>query len=150
MSTAFSFDIFLSHNVNDKPRVRSLAEHLRAEGLRVWFDEWAIKPGDDIYLAVEDGLEAARVLVLCLSEHALGSDWVKMERSTVLFRDPSNKGRRFIPLLLDDCKLPDSLRRFKYVDFRMEDEGAFLELVEACRVAGEESLAINYVNLSSG
>jgi len=142
MSTAFSFDIFLSHNVNDKQRVRSLAERLRAEGLRVWFDEWAIKPGDDIYLAVEHGLEAARVLVLCLSEHALGSEWVKMERSTVLFRDPSNKGRRFIPLVLDDCKLPDTLRRFKYVDFRREAEAAFLELVEACCVADEESLTI--------
>lgn len=142
MSTAFSFDIFLSHNVNDKQRVRSLAERLRAEGLRIWFDEWAIKPGDDIYLAVEHGLEAARVLVLCLSEHALGSDWVKMERSTVLFRDPSNKGRRFIPLLLDDCRLPDSLRRFKYVDFRLEAEAAFLELVESCRIADEERPSI--------
>ncbi|MDI1277976.1 TIR domain-containing protein [Methylobacter sp.] len=143
MSTAFSFDIFLSHNVHDKPRVRSLAERLRAADLRVWFDEWAIKPGDDIYLAVEHGLEAARVLVLCLSEHALGSEWVRMERSTVLFRDPSNKGRRFIPLLLDDCKLPDSLRRFKYVDFRQQAEAAFLELVEACRVADDRSPSIN-------
>jgi hypothetical protein len=95
MSTAFSFDIFLSHNVNDKQRVRSLAERLRTEGFRVWFDEWVIKPGDDIDLAVEHVLEAARVLVLCLSEHALASDWVKMDRSTVLFRDPSNIGRRF-------------------------------------------------------
>ncbi|WP_292436510.1 TIR domain-containing protein [Methylobacter sp.] len=149
MSTAFSFDIFLSHNVNDKQRVRSLAERLRAEGFRVWFDEWAIKPGDDIYLAVEHGLESARVLVLCLSEHALASDWVRMERSTVLFRDPSNVGRRFIPLLLDDCKLPDSLRRFKYVDFRQEVEGAFLELVEACRVADQESPAITDISQSS-
>jgi len=147
MSTAFSFDIFLSHNVNDKPRVRSLAERLRAAGLRVWFDEWAIKPGDDIYLAVEHGLEAARVLVLCLSEHALSSDWVKMERSTVLFRDPSNVGRRFIPLLLDDCRLPDSLRRFKYVDFRQEAEMAFLELVEACRLADDRTPSINTVGM---
>jgi GTPase SAR1 family protein len=147
MSTAFSFDIFLSHNVNDKQRVRSLAERLRTQGLRVWFDEWAIKPGDDIYLAVEHGLEAARVLVLCLSEHALGSDWVKMESNTVLFRDPSNVGRRFIPLLLDDCKLPDSLRRFKYVDFRQEAEGAFLELVEACSVAEEKSPSINATSI---
>jgi len=43
---------------------------------------------------------------------------VELERSTVLFRDPSNEGRRFIPLLLADCKLPDTLRRYKYVDFR--------------------------------
>ncbi len=34
-----------------------------------------------------------------------------MERSTVLFRDPSNQGRRFIPLLLADCELPETLRR---------------------------------------
>ena len=72
MTTAFSFDIFLSHNTNDKHRVRSLAERLRVEGFQVWFDEWVIKPGDDIYLAIEHGLEAARVLVLCLSDNALG------------------------------------------------------------------------------
>jgi hypothetical protein len=35
-----------------------------------------------------------------------------LERSTVPFRDPANAGRRFIPLLLADCKLPDALRCF--------------------------------------
>lgn len=29
----------------------------------IHFDEWIIKPGDDIYLAIERGLEAARVQV---------------------------------------------------------------------------------------
>ena len=33
--------------------MRRLAERLRGAGLRVWFDEWSIKPGDDIYLAIE-------------------------------------------------------------------------------------------------
>ncbi|MBI4768804.1 MAG: toll/interleukin-1 receptor domain-containing protein, partial [Deltaproteobacteria bacterium] len=42
----FPFDVFISHNSKDKPRVRPLAEKLRANGLQVWFDEWAIKPGD--------------------------------------------------------------------------------------------------------
>ena len=97
MSTEFQYDVFLSHNQADKPRVRRLAERLRAAGLRVWFDEWVIQPGDDIYLAIERGLEAARTLVLCLSPAALGSDWVSLECSTVLFRDPTNAGRRFIP-----------------------------------------------------
>lgn len=89
MAESFEFDVFLSHNKADKPRVRKLAERLRAAGLRVWFDEWVIKPGDDIYLAIERGLETARVQVLCLSPAALGSDWVTLERSTVLFRDPT-------------------------------------------------------------
>src|SRR5581483_9586394 len=133
MTKKFSFDVFLSHNSRDKARVRRLAERLKRARLRVWFDEWIIKPGDDIYLAIERGLEAARVQVLCLSPAALGSDWVALERSTVLFRDPSNVDRRFIPLLLADCELPDALRRYKYVDFRQEENAAFEELLNACR-----------------
>jgi hypothetical protein len=38
MADSFSYDLFLSHNPKDKPRVRRLA------ALRVWFDEWIIKP----------------------------------------------------------------------------------------------------------
>ena len=51
-----------------------VAPRRRAAGLRVWFDYWIIQPGDDIYLAIERGLEASRSLVLCLSPAALGSD----------------------------------------------------------------------------
>jgi hypothetical protein len=142
MSTAFQYDVFLSLNRADKPRGRALAERLRSAGLRVWFDEWVIKPGDDIYLAIERGLEAARVQVLCLSPDALGSEWVALERSTVLFRDPTNHGRRFVPLLLSDCVLPDTLRRYKYVDFRDEAQGAFDELLGACIEEAEEILRL--------
>jgi hypothetical protein len=49
MPDRFTYDVFLSHNSKDKPRVRKLAEDLRDAGLRVWFDEWVLKPGDDIY-----------------------------------------------------------------------------------------------------
>lgn len=139
MSDAFAYDCFLSHNSRDKPRVRRLAERLKAAGLKVWLDEWVIKPGDDIYLAVERGLESARVQVLCLSTAALGSDWVSLERSTVLFRDPANAGRRFVPLLLEDCELPDTLRRYKYVDYRGEAQAAFDELLSACREEAESA-----------
>jgi hypothetical protein len=118
MPDTFQYDVFLKPNKADKPRVRRLAERLRAAGLRVWFEEWVIQPGEDIYLAIERGLEASRALVLCLSPAALGSDWVGVERGTVgrgnlPFRDPANAGRRFIPLLLADCKLPDTPRRYK-------------------------------------
>ena len=102
MTTEFQYDVFLSHNSADKSRVRRLAERLRTAGLRVWFDEWIIQPGDDIYLAIERGLVASRTLALCLSPAALGSDWVWLERSTfgrgnLPFRDPANAGRRCIP-----------------------------------------------------
>jgi len=137
MPPDFAFDVFLSHNSKDKPRVRRLAERLKSAGLRVWFDDWIVRPGDDIYLAIERGLEVARVQVLCLSPAALGSDWVTPERSAVLFRNPTNSDRRFVPLLLADCELPDTLRRYKYVDFRDETQAALEQLLAACRAEKE-------------
>nr|VFJ91104.1 MAG: TIR domain-containing protein [Candidatus Kentron sp. LFY] len=139
--TGSTYDVFLSHNAADKPRVRRLAKRLQDAGLEVWFDEWVIGPGDDIYLAIERGLEAARVQILCLSPAALGSDWVTLERNTVIFRDPANKHRRFVPLLLADCQLPDTLRRYKYVDFREESDAAFEELLNACTPLGNRLLS---------
>lgn len=128
----FAYDIFLSHNNHDKPRVRRLAERLREAGLRVWFDEWVVKGGDDIYLSMERGLAQSRVLVLCMSAHAFGSDWVRTESRSVLFRDPANQERRFIPLRLESCEVPDSIRRFKALDWWDEDEGVIEELAVLC------------------
>lgn len=126
MTTSFDYDVFLSHNDADKPRVRRLAERLRNAGVKVWFDEWVIKPGDEIYPAIEQGLKQSRTLVLCVSSAALESEWVGMERSSALFRNPSNSERRFIPVLLEACKPPETLRRYQHVDLR-EGSGMVLE-----------------------
>ena len=133
MQDQFEYDVFLSHNKADKPCVRELACRLRDSGIRVWFDEWVIQPGDDIYLAIEHGLESSQILVLCLSAAALGADWVAMERSTVLFRNPTNQMRRFLPILLAECRLPDALARYKYLDYTGADETTFQALLAAIR-----------------
>ena len=102
MSTEpFPYDVFLSHSAKDKPVVRDVAERLKKDGLRVWFDEWEIRPGDSIPAKIEEGLERSRVLVLCMSANAFGSDWAQLESATFRFRDPLNKERRFLPLRLD-------------------------------------------------
>src|SRR6266540_7043902 len=83
----------------------AVAERLRADGLRVWLDVWEIRPGDSIPAKIEEGLEHSRVLVLCMSANAFGSDWAQLEAGTFRFRDPLNKERRFIPLRLDDAPI---------------------------------------------
>ncbi len=88
----FKHDVFLSHNQADKPRVRRLAERLRAAGLR--HSNFGFRISDF-------GFPPAAAL----SPAALGSDWVGLERSTtgrgnLPFRDPANAGRPFVPRLL--------------------------------------------------
>lgn len=79
--------------------MRELAEWLRKDGVRVWFDEWVLKPGDSIpakidpallrsYGGTGEGLEQSRVLacpaaparrrMLCMSANAFGSEWAQL------------------------------------------------------------------------
>ncbi len=128
------YDVFLSHSSKDKHVVRSLAEKLRSDGLRVWFDEWEILPGDSIPAKIEEGLERSRILLLCMSANAFGSDWAQLEAGTFRFRDPLNKDRRFLPLRLDDTRPKGSLAQFLYVDWRADSRGQeYPKLFAACR-----------------
>src|ERR1044072_3136243 len=118
MADDFKYDLFLSHSSKDKATARNLAERLRADNLRVWFDEWELKPGDSIPAKIEEGLEHSRVLVLCMSANAFGSDWAQVESGPFRLRDTLNKEPRFIPLRLDDAPIKGSLAHFLYVDWR--------------------------------
>jgi small GTP-binding protein len=136
MSEEFAFDVFLSYSSGDKAVVRKVAERLRADGLKVWFDEWVLKPGDSIPAKIEEGLERSGVLVLCMSANAFGSDWAQLEAGTFRFRDPLNQERRFIPLRLDDAPIKGALAQFLYINWRPDPAGReqeYAKLLEACR-----------------
>jgi TIR domain len=90
MADDFTYDVFMSYSSEDKAVVGAVAERLRADGLRVWLDEWGIRAGDHIQAKIEEGLEHSRMLVLCMSAHAFGSDWAQLEAGTFRFRDPLN------------------------------------------------------------
>jgi hypothetical protein len=126
----FQYDVFLSHSSKDKSVVRVVAERLRKDGLKVWFDEWALKAGDSIPAKIEEGLEHSRVLaspaeaserrwMLCMSANAFGSAWVQWfscSQPSTLNSPPTcvplNKERGFIPLRLDDAPIKGSLAQF--------------------------------------
>ena len=116
----FTHDIFLSHSSKDKTAARRLAKRLQVpvrHHLKVRFDEWEYpspagageggrRPGegrgaeaDSIPAKIEEGLEHSRMLVLCMSANAFGSDWALLEAGTFRFRDPLNKENRFVSLL---------------------------------------------------
>ncbi len=44
MPEEFRYDAFLGHRARNKAVVHLLAERLKRDGLRVWLDDWEIKP----------------------------------------------------------------------------------------------------------
>jgi hypothetical protein len=115
----FPCDVFLSHSAKDKAVVRAVAERLRVavrKHLKVWFDEWVLKPGDSIPAKIEEGLEHSRSvhqpLAFSLQPlfRAFGSDWAKLKAGTcgrrnLRFRDLHDQGPA-ARALLDGAGVP--------------------------------------------
>lgn len=140
MSETFEYDVLISHSSKDKPVVRELAERLKRDGLRVWLDDWEIRPGDLIGLKIQHGLESSRTLILAMSQSYFSSEWGTLEHHTLLFRDPTNSRRRFIPVLLEDCNPPDIIAQFSHIDWRQKSDDAYEQLLAACRPAEEAAV----------
>ena len=64
MSDDFDYDVFLSHNSEDKPAVEEIARRLKQEGIEPWLDKWNLIPGDAWQEAIEEALDACRACAI--------------------------------------------------------------------------------------
>jgi hypothetical protein len=111
---------FLSHSRSDQDVVREIANRLKSDGMKVWFDNWAIQVGDHIPSKIEEGLEHSRVLVLCLSTEALATELAAVGEPHFSLQRPaqpqppihSTQARRPLP--------KGSLAQFSYIVRRSE------------------------------
>jgi TIR domain len=114
------FDVFLSHNSQDKPSVRRLKERLVERGLTVWFDEDELRPGIPWQRLLEEGIRSSRSVAVLVGESGLGP-WENEEMAAAL-RLAVDDGRAVIPVLLpgapNDVKLPLFLGLRTWVDLR--------------------------------
>ena len=139
MTDDFEYDVFLSYSSKDGPAVRNLAERLRADGLRVWLDEWCIKYGDDFVTKIGEGVKNSRILVQVMSPNGFGSKWATKERNIAICRDPDTSQNRFIPLLLADCDVPEDFAIYHHIDYRQATEAAYQQILAACRAETSSS-----------
>ena len=54
-----TIDVFVSYAHVDREWVRVLAENLHQSGLKVFYDEWEIAPGDVLVHKLDAGIRAA-------------------------------------------------------------------------------------------
>jgi tetratricopeptide (TPR) repeat protein len=116
------YDLFLSHNHNDKPRVEALARLLsERHSLRVWLDRWKCVPGK-LEPQCEKGIRDSRFTVVVVSEDALKSKWVAWEIDKHNELNP--EGDRLIPIKFEPLKMPRKLDERLWVDFSEPDNDA--------------------------
>jgi len=127
------FDVFLSHNSADKPRIERLALLLKnRHGLRVWFDKWEMKLGFLSDHCVE-GVQKSRVTLIACTQAALDSKWVAKEKNWAFAIDPDQKN--VLPLLMEDVELPPDLQALTRLDFTDPAQDAD-QVAEIARLVG--------------
>lgn len=110
--------IFLSHTGVDKPFVRQLRKDLLAHGVEhVWLDEAEIDIGDSLIAKIEEGMKLSRYIAVVLSKKSIGAPWVKKELDVAMNREISSGEVVVLPLLYEECELPEFLKGKLYADF---------------------------------
>jgi MoxR-like ATPase len=111
--------VFLCHSSGDKPAVRQLYHRLIEEGFDAWLDEENILPGQDWDDAIATAVEAADLVIVCLSMGSIQkTGYVQHEIKMVLdLAENQPEGKIFlIPAKLEECTMPRRLKQWQWVD----------------------------------
>ena len=130
--------LFLSHTGVDKPFVRQLRADLMARGVeRVWLDEAEIEIGDSLIAKIEDGMKLSRFIAVVLSTKSIGAPWVKKELDVAINREIASGEVVVLPLLYEECELPEFLKGKLYADFTKpkEYDAVLAKLLRRLRIA---------------
>ncbi|MBV9071267.1 MAG: toll/interleukin-1 receptor domain-containing protein [Acidobacteria bacterium] len=111
--------IFLSYAREDAARVRAVHARLRRDGFRLWLDENNLLPGQDWDTAIRKAICTSKVFAVFLSENAVTkTGYIQKEiREALRVTELQPEGQVFIlPVRLTDCVVPESLRKWQWVD----------------------------------
>lgn len=97
-------------------------------GIKVWFDKYEINVGDSITRKINDGIKTTDFLGIILSPNSVKSEWVWNELGPVYMKQMLKKKKIILPILYQNCEIPDILIDKKYVDFRNEFNKGFEDL----------------------
>jgi hypothetical protein len=111
--------VFLCHASDDKPAVKRFDRRLRTDHIDTWLDERDLLPGQEWDQTIRVAVRDADIVVVCLSRTSVTkSGYLQREIKHVLdVADEQPDGSIFlIPARLEECDVPERLRRWQWVD----------------------------------
>jgi hypothetical protein len=100
-------DIFISYAKKDRERVIPIVKALEDQGFSTWWDLSSIPIGKTWRQFIDEGLEAARCVLVIWSKTSVYSEWVLDEAD-------EGKGRKMlVPAIIDDVRPPLGFRQMQ-------------------------------------
>ena len=153
--------VFLCHSSQDKPIVRDLYQRLNAEGwIDPWLDEEKLLPGQVWDMEIKKAVKSADAIIAFLSDSSVKKEgYIQKELKFALdvaLEKPEDT-IFIIPLRLDDCFIPRSLRSIHYIDFFPEAQKtqAYIRLLDSLKLrakifsSGADQQELGNISLSN-
>lgn len=124
---------FVCHSSDDKEKVRELCRRFRRDGIEYWLDEERLLPGMNWSYEIEEAMRRTRYVLICLTAAIRRAGFVheELNQALDLARQQPEGSVFLIPVRLEPCEIPASLRHLHCVDYFQET--GYLQLLEAIR-----------------
>lgn len=125
-------NIFLIHAHSDKDVVHKLYQRMSKDGLNVWLDVERLQPGQDWQSEIRNALLKCDVVIVCLSRGFNKQQGYRHEELKLALEKAnflSNDQVFIIPVRLEECDMPESLRHLHRVD--LFKAGGYKKLISA-------------------
>jgi hypothetical protein len=116
--------IFLSYARKDKHAVAKLYDDLAAQGHAPWMDSKDILPGENFQRAIDKAIRDSDLILAILTSNSVdrrGFIQRELKQGLDLWKERLEGDIYIIPVRLEDCKGPESLAMFQWVDLFEKD-----------------------------
>jgi hypothetical protein len=127
-------NIFLCHSHSDRAAVHALWARLQGDGVDVWLDKEKLLAGQNWANEIRKAILKSDLIIICLSQGFNKQPGFRHEELKIALEKANlipDDEIFIIPVRLEKCDLPDSLRHLHRVD--LFEAGGYQRLLRALR-----------------
>lgn len=115
---------YICHTSEDKGSfVLPFAKKLSENGIKVSVDSWELSHGESLIEKIfTEGIKSADAFIIVISEFSVRKTWITEEMRPGLVKRITAHSK-LIPIVIDDCEIPESLRDVPLVTIRDVNTG---------------------------
>ncbi|MDZ7292310.1 MAG: toll/interleukin-1 receptor domain-containing protein [candidate division KSB1 bacterium] len=122
--------IFICYAKEDEEKVRALHQKLSEVGFKPWMDQKDILPGEAWEDATKSAILSSDFFLVCLSKKSINKRGFlqrEIKNALEVWQEKLSSDIYLIPVRLEDCAVPDNLRKFQWVNWFDRDGFARLQ-----------------------
>lgn len=121
--------IFISYAREDYETVEQLYNRLQYAGYKPWMDKKDILPGERWESSIDKAIRDSDFVLICISNKSVNKRGFlqrEIKDALDLWREKLEDDIFLIPVRLEDCNVPESLKEFQWIDLYNSNEWILL------------------------